>query len=141
VSVAGAVIRDGRVLAIRRRDNHHWEPPGGVLEMNETIEDGLRREIKEETGLDVEPLRLTGVYKNIPRGIVSLVFACQVTGGQLITDKDETTDARWLTADEIRELMDEAFAIRLLDALDDGPPAIRNHNGLTLTVRAPRGKH
>ncbi len=41
VSVAGAVIReDGRVLAIQRTDNGHWEPPGGVLELDEDIESG-----------------------------------------------------------------------------------------------------
>ncbi len=52
VSVAAAVVdADGRILVIRRRDNGHWEPPGGVLELDETIEDGLRREVLEETGL------------------------------------------------------------------------------------------
>jgi 8-oxo-dGTP diphosphatase len=47
VSVAGAIIDDhDRILAIRRRDNGHWEPPAGVLELEETIEDGLVREIR-----------------------------------------------------------------------------------------------
>ncbi len=57
VSVAGVVIRDdGRILAIQRRDNLHWEPPGGVLEMAETFEAGVRREVREETGVEVERL-------------------------------------------------------------------------------------
>lgn len=52
VSVAGVVVReDGRLLAIRRADNGTWEPPGGVLELTETFEDGVRREIFEETGI------------------------------------------------------------------------------------------
>ena len=73
MSVAAAVVDDdGRLLAIRRRDNGHWEPPGGVLELDETIEDGLVREVHEETGLTVKPERLTGVYKNMERGIVAL---------------------------------------------------------------------
>jgi len=63
VSVAGAIVDDqGRMLAVCRADNGHWEPPGGVLELGETIEDGLIREIREETGLVVTPERLTGVY-------------------------------------------------------------------------------
>jgi len=71
VSVSGVIPDDhGRVLLIRRRDNQHWEPPGGVLELDEAIHDGLRREIREETGLDIEPDALTGVYKNMPRGIM-----------------------------------------------------------------------
>ena len=56
VSVAAVITDDhGRALLIQRADNGHWEPPGGVLELGETIEDGLRREVREETGLDVEP--------------------------------------------------------------------------------------
>jgi 8-oxo-dGTP diphosphatase len=48
VSVSGVIPDDhGRVLLIRRRDNQRWEPPGGVLELGETIHDGLRREIRE----------------------------------------------------------------------------------------------
>jgi 8-oxo-dGTP diphosphatase len=71
VSVAGVITDDhGRALLIQRRDNHRWEPPGGVLELGETIPDGLRREVREETGLEVEPVTLTGVYKNMKRAIV-----------------------------------------------------------------------
>ena len=56
VSVAAAIInQDGQLLAVRRRDNGHWEPPGGVLELDETIQAGLVREVLEETGLRVEP--------------------------------------------------------------------------------------
>ncbi len=66
VSVAGVITDDhGRALLIQRRDNQRWEPPGGVLEPGETIYDGLRREVREETGLEVEPIALTGVYKNM----------------------------------------------------------------------------
>ena len=60
VSVAGAVIReDGRMLVIKRRDNGNWEPPGGVLELNETPQEGVVREVLEETGIHVEVEQLT----------------------------------------------------------------------------------
>ena len=53
VSVAAAVIDDaGRVLVIQRRDNGRWEAPGGVLEMDESIPEGVAREVLEETGLE-----------------------------------------------------------------------------------------
>jgi 8-oxo-dGTP diphosphatase len=82
VSISGVITDDhGRALLVQRRDNQHWEPPGGVLELGESIPDGLRREIREETGLDIEPGPLTGIYKNMPRGIVALVFRCKITGG------------------------------------------------------------
>jgi ADP-ribose pyrophosphatase YjhB (NUDIX family) len=133
VSVSGVISDDhGRVLLIRRRDNQHWEPPGGVLELTETIHDGLRREIREETGLDIEPDALTGVYKNMPRGIIALVFRCKITGGQL-TANDEVTAFRWVSEADIYQLTSEAYAVRLLDSLREGSaPAIRQHDGTEL---------
>jgi 8-oxo-dGTP diphosphatase len=75
VSVAAAIINDQRkTLVIRRADTGAWEPPGGILELNETIHDGLHREVHEEPRLKIEPERLTGVYMNMPRGIIALVF-------------------------------------------------------------------
>jgi 8-oxo-dGTP diphosphatase len=133
VSVAGIITDDhGRALLVQRRDNHRWEPPGGVLELGETIDDGLRREVREETGLDIEPMTLTGIYKNMPRGIIALVFRCKITGGDLATN-GEVTAFRWATETEIAGLADEAYAIRILDALrDDRLPAIRQHDGVHL---------
>ena len=133
VSVSGIVSDDrGRVLLIRRRDNHRWEPPGGILELGETIHDGLRREVREETGLDVEPIALSGIYKNMTRAIVNLVFRCKITGGELAVT-DETADFRWADERAIRELAAEAYAIRILDALrGDTAPAVRHHDGTRL---------
>lgn len=130
VSVTGIITDDrGRALLIQRRDNHCWEPPGGVLELGESIHDGLRREVHEETGLDVEPVALTGVYKNMNRGIIALVFRCKTASGQPVTS-DETEAFRWATDTEIRELASEAYVTRVLDALHDpAPAAIRQHDG------------
>ena len=133
VSVAGVIIDDqGRALVVQRRDNGHWEAPGGILELNEDITTGLRREIREETGLEVEPELLTGVYKNMPLGIVALVFRCRTTAGTLI-QTDESRDFRWVTADEVASLASEAFAIRVLDAMHtNGAAMIRQHDGVQL---------
>lgn len=133
VSVAGAVVReDGKVLCIRRQDNGHWEPPGGVLELEERIHDALLREIREETGLEVEAGPLTGIYQNQPRSIVALVFRCHATGGILHTSH-ETTELEWLERPEIVERMTEAYAVRVTDALDFvGSPAFRTHDGVRL---------
>lgn len=132
VSVAAAVIDpQNRVLAIRRADNDHWEPPGGVLELDETFEAGVAREVLEETGLVVEVVALTGVYKNMVRGIVALVFRCRTVEGTP-HPSDEVRECRWLTADELGAHMSEAYAVRMLDALAAGPVAVRTHDGIRL---------
>jgi ADP-ribose pyrophosphatase YjhB (NUDIX family) len=134
VSVAGAVVDElGRVLAIRRRDNGRWEPPGGVLELGEVLHDGLRREVFEETGLKVEPDALTGIYQNLPLGVVAFVFRCHAVGGQP-RPSPEASEVAWLTPDEITDRMTEAYAIRLLDALSrtGGEPHLRQHDGIRL---------
>ncbi|MEV7541502.1 NUDIX domain-containing protein [Streptomyces sp. NPDC089915] len=129
VSVAGVVVRDdGRLLAIRRADNGTWELPGGVLELVETPEDGVRREVLEETGIHVEVDQLTGVYKNITAGVVALVFRCKPSGGSERLS-GESTAVRWLTREEVTDRMAEVYAVRLLDALNGNGPHVRSHDG------------
>jgi len=132
VSVAGVVVDSAdRVLVIRRQDNGEWQAPGGVLELEESFEDGVRREVAEETGIDVEVERLSGVYKNLSRGIVALVFRCRPRTLTAITT-DEASEVRWMTLDEVRANMSPAFAIRVLDAFQVRP-GVRTHDGVNLT--------
>ncbi|ROP40275.1 NUDIX hydrolase [Saccharothrix texasensis] len=131
VSVAGIVVNgSGQVLAIRRRDNGHWEPPGGVLEMAETFEEGVRREVYEETGLSVQVDRLTGVYKNMQRGIVALVYRCTPLN-EPIPATAEAAEVRWMTLHEVREAMSPAYAVRVTDALE-AEVRTRSHDGVNL---------
>ena len=116
VSVAGVVIdEDGRVLVIERRDNGHWESPGGILELGETFEEGVRREVLEETGVQVSVVALTGVYKNMSRGIVALVYRCSIVAGHPRTSS-EAISVRWVDRDQIDDLMSPAYAVRVHDA-------------------------
>ena len=131
VSVAGIVVNDeGKVLVIRRRDNGHWEPPGGVLETAETFEEGARREVLEETGIAVEIERLTGVYKNMQRGIVALVFRCTPLDRPSCAT-DEAAEIRWMTLSEVRQAMAPAYAVRVADAFES-EVQIRVHDGTDL---------
>lgn len=132
VSVAAVVVDDlGRVLVTQRRDNGRWEAPGGVLEVQESILDGIKREVLEETGVVIEPECLTGVYKNMVRGVVALVFRARMTGGS-ITTTDETSQVEWWQPQEVADRMDPAYAIRVLDALREDGPAVRAHDGVQL---------
>lgn len=131
VSVAGIVVRgDGRVLVIKRDDNGHWEAPGGVLELGESFEAGVRREVLEETGLSVTVERLTGVYKNLTHGIVALVYRCRPADGEP-HPTEEAREIRWMTTEEVQSVMVPAFGIRVMDAFEESPQS-RAHDGVNL---------
>jgi 8-oxo-dGTP pyrophosphatase MutT (NUDIX family) len=132
VSVAAVVTNDdGRVLVIQRRDNGEWQIPGGVLEREESIHTGVRREVNEETGLDIDPHRLTGVYKNLRLGVIALVFRATVIGGTACPT-EESAAIDWWTPDEVTARMGETFAVRVMDALNMADVAIRLHDGLNV---------
>lgn len=134
VSVAGIVVRDdGRVLVIKREDNGHWEAPGGVLELDESFEAGVQREVLEETGLAVTVQRLTGVYKNMTHGIVALVYRCRPAGGEP-RPTAEARETRWMTIEEVEAVMTPAFGVRVLDAFEKSPQS-RAHDGINLVSR------
>ena len=99
---AAACIRDreGRVLLLRRSDGENlWGFPGGAIEPGERAADAVVREVREETGLEVEPVALIGVYSGpeyafaYPNGDqvqpVTVFFECRVVGGELRLDMHE----------------------------------------------------
>src|SRR3954471_20182406 len=131
VSVAGVVVDEaGRVLVIQRSDNGRWEAPGGILERDETFEEGVIREVAEETGLTVGIERLTGVYKNMTRGIVALVYRCHPVAGTA-GPTTESVAVDWITPEQVAERLIPAYAVRVLDALAT-EPASRAHDGVTV---------
>ena len=101
-----AVITNGdKVLLIQRaptvRGGGYWAPVSGEVEPGENQEAAVVREAKEEVGLTVRPLRK--VWENMStRGTFRLHWwLAEYVGGELVLEKREVSDARWLTADEI----------------------------------------
>ncbi|BCJ45170.1 NUDIX hydrolase [Actinoplanes ianthinogenes] len=132
VSVAAVITNDtGHVLVVQRRDTGKWEIPGGILELDESLAAGVRREVEEETGVTIEPDRLTGVYKNLRLGVVALVFRGHIVSGKP-GPTDESAAVDWWTADQVTDRMSETFAVRVLDALDSTDVAVRLHDGVHL---------
>lgn len=106
IIAVGAVVLDGdRLLLVRRAHEPllgHLSLPGGVVELGEPLEEALRREVREETGLDVEPLRVVEVLSSIiyegervRYHYVIVDFLCVVNGGHLLAASD-AGDARWV---------------------------------------------
>jgi 8-oxo-dGTP diphosphatase len=98
LGVATVALMAGQVLLIRREDLPMWGWPAGAVEDGESIPQAAVREVREETGLDVTPTRLTGLYSR-PRwfqhGDHLAVFAGQIAGGTLRPDPQETREARF----------------------------------------------
>ncbi len=100
-----AVIRDGdgRVLLVRTGyPPRLWNLPGGRLERGETPGGGLSREVREETGLDVEVGDLLLVH--VRAAAVSFVFDCRIIGGRPEPGAGEIRALRWAGPDEIERL-------------------------------------
>ena len=89
---------DGRVLLCHRCDYDLWNLPGGGLEAGESPWDGVKREVKEETGLDVDVSRLAGVYSKPDKNEIVFSFVCNVTGGE-ITLNDEADQIEYFEVD------------------------------------------
>lgn len=126
------VVRDdrGRVLLIHKVDNDLWALPGGGHDIGESITDTAVREVREETGLDVKVIRLTGTYTN-PNHVMaydngevrqqfSLCFAASLIGGAPREDGVETKEVRWVDPAEIGKLnMHPSMRTRIEHALDE----------------------
>ncbi|WP_248580049.1 NUDIX domain-containing protein [Nocardioides sp. InS609-2] len=133
--VAVVTDREGRVLMIHKTDNNLWALPGGGHEPGEFIADTVVREVKEETGYDVEVETLTGTYTNPNhrmkyddgevRQQFSLAFRARLIGGSARTSS-ETREVRWLNRNEIDELdLHPSMRARLEHALSNrGRPSI-----------------
>ncbi len=96
-------IRDGRVFLARRAiepRSGHWTQPGGFLELDESAQEGARRETEEETLLKVSVGRLIGAYSRPRAGVVTLIYEADVVGGEPEPGA-ETSEVRGFSPDEI----------------------------------------
>jgi len=135
VGVGAVIVDDGRVLLVRRGHEPlkgRWSIPGGVVEVGETLEAAVAREVREETGLDVEVGTLIDVLDRIrpaPDGrmlyhYVLIDFLCRPAGGTLCCGTDAIEAAWVLPADLPRyDLAAATFAMihKALDRLAAGP--------------------
>ena len=124
-----AIVQDDqrRVLMIHKTDNDRWALPGGGHEPGESIADTVVREVKEETGYDVEVETITGTYTN-PHHVMayddgevrqqfSIAFRARMVGGEKQTSS-ESDEVEWLTPDQIGGLnLHPSMQLRLAHAL------------------------
>lgn len=126
--VSAVILGPEGVLLQHRSDNFLWGLPGGAVEPGESVREALAREVREETGLEVEPLRLIGVYSSpehhqiitYPDGnvihYVSSCFECRITGGTIACGPESLACA-WFDPERLPADLMPISRIRIRDAL------------------------
>ena len=104
VSCAGLVTNEEGKILLVKSPWRGWEYPGGLIEPGETFQQALKREIREEAGVEVEILSFIGICKNLEKNIVNIDFSCRYVNGEL-TPSEESPEVIWATEEEAFSLI------------------------------------
>lgn len=128
VAAGGLITNDQNEILLVKNPRKGWECPGGIVEPGETLPQGLIREIKEETGVDVEIINIVGIYSNTKKKkgyngvdevptIVTVDFICKYVSGDLRTS-DESIEVKWFSKEEALNAVNPKQQLRFRKALD-----------------------
>lgn len=118
------INKDNKILVTRRSSANdympfYWDIPGGTVEIGETVEEALVRELKEETKIDIVPKKPVYVYSNLSqvpnRQTAQIVYTCEYRDGEITLNPEEHDKYDWLDYSEIKKLKCIAFLEGLLN--------------------------
>jgi 8-oxo-dGTP diphosphatase len=111
VGVGALIIKGTRILLVERGTQPlkgYWSIPGGLVEVGERLNDAIIREVREETGLDVKPIKVIEIFERIlrdPQAVpeyhyVLIDYLCKVTGGELKA-ADDAAGVEWVARKDL----------------------------------------
>ena len=121
ISIDAVIVRNDQVLLVKRGlepFKGHWATPGGYVDWDESAEDAVASEVKEETGLTVTSTQLLAVRSNPsrhPKQTINLVYLAEVAPGEAKAG-DDAAEAHWFGWDEIPQDLAFDHALNLADA-------------------------
>ena len=104
VSVAALVYNDQGSILMVKSPRRGWEYPGGLIEPGESFKAALKREVREESGVEIEITGFVGICKNVGSNIVNIDFTARYTGGGLTTS-EESTEVGWFSREQAMEMI------------------------------------
>lgn len=128
-----------RVLLCHRNDYDLWNLPGGGLEIGESPWDGVIREVKEEVGLDVEVVRLQGVYSKPDKNEIVFSFICKHIGGKM-TLTDEADLIQYFPFEDMPKNTSPNQLARIKDALSESNLVLKVQTGPSSKALIEQGK-
>lgn len=128
-----------QVLLCHRSDYDLWNLPGGGLEPGEAPWEGVLREVKEETGIDVKVVKLQGVYSRPDRSQIVFSFICEQVSGELALS-DEADKIEYFSLRDMPKNTSPKQVERIKDALHDDNLVLKVHTGPSSIELIKQGK-
>lgn len=118
ISAGAVVLNDEGEILLIRGPRRGWEQPGGQVEEGESIHDAVIREVKEETGIDIEVTKFCGIYQNTTSGVCATCWLGKSIGGEIQTSS-ESLEVGFFTIDEALKMVNYSnFKERIIKSLD-----------------------
>ncbi|WP_410501289.1 NUDIX domain-containing protein [Exiguobacterium acetylicum] len=117
---AGAVVlnEQNEILLIQGPDRG-WEFPGGIVEPGESAADGIIREVKEESGIEIKIVKFCGIYQNLEANVCATCWLAKAIGGQPQTSSESLAVGFFPLEEVLRRVTWSNFSERILHILDE----------------------
>lgn len=106
VGISAIVEKDLRILLLKNTYQFYWALPGGYLKQGESFKESIEREIKEETGLEVQMIDILQIRNLSSRPVIDILVLCKAIGGKIKVDQKEVSEASFFKLSELPQKED-----------------------------------